>query len=215
MLDLRFDFSDINGYVDMLNSSNSWDELPLFSTMDDTFYNACEKYLTTRINRVKLLRCFTVRCFYSHIQRCFANRIKVKVYPFRRGYGYMLDRGEVHILADLLFKAPHMRYISVLFHETAHVALSQCDSYDELLQLDILFAEKYLKNQYNGLLKTVTPVEFLAQLLANQWMRRVAEQISDPRLKESVGKEIDWMHSKLLLAVDTLNEIRINTLNHT
>lgn len=216
MLRPHFNFSDTDGFVDLLNSPHAWDAFRLDWAAEGVFFSACEKYLLPRINRAPIIRCFTVRYFYSHLQQCFADRIKVKLHPFRRGYGYLLDRGEVHILADLLFKAPHVRFISVVLHETAHVALSQWDSYDKLQQLDVLFAERYLKDQHNGLLKTVTPVEFFAQLLANQWMRAAAELTSDLELKESVKKETDRMRSKLLSATERLSEIQIqNNSLHT
>lgn len=176
--------------------------------MDGVFFYACDRYLLSRVNRVKPIRLFTVRRFYSHIQSCFANPVKVIVHPFKRGYGYMLDRGEVHILADLLFQAPHVSFITVLLHETAHIVLSQSERYGELLQLDATFAETFLKGQYSGSLKTVTPIEFFAQLLADQWLSKVAEQISDVSLKESVQKELDRTRSKLLSAIDILNEIK-------
>lgn len=208
MLDLQFNFSDTDAFVDLLNSPNLWKELPFGRTTDDAFSKACEKYLLSGINRVKVIRGFTVRCFYSHVKTCFSEPVKVKIHPFRSGYGYMLDRGEVHILADLLFKAPQMEFISVLLHETAHIALSQWDCYHKLLQLDALFAEKYFKDQHNSLLSTVTPVEFYAQLLADHWLRQAAARSSGGKWEAPVQKQLQGMQQKLLSAVALLNKIK-------
>ena len=207
MLDLQFNFSDMDAFVDLLNSPDLWKELPFGGTEDDAFYKACNKYLLSGIHRIKVIRGFAVRCFYSRIRTCFSEPVKVKIHPFRSGYGYMLDRGEVHILADLLFQTPQMEFISVLLHETAHIALSQWDCYDKLLQLDALFAEKYFKNQHNSLLRTVTPVEFYAQLLANHWLRQAVALSPGSKWEAPVQKQFQGMQKKLLSAVDLLNKI--------
>ena len=119
----------------------------------------------------------------------------------------MLDCGEVDILSDLLFRTTHEKFISVLLHETAHIVLSQWHSYDKLLQLDLSFAETYLKGQHDPLLKTITPVEFFAQLLADNWTEKLAHQLPNSTLKAALLNELTGMHEKLLSAVDTLNDL--------
>lgn len=211
ILDLYVKFSDLNSFVTLLNDTKSWKELWADPIMEDSFYDACSRYLVSYANRFPLFRCITIRLFFSRVQRCLKSPIKVKIHPFRQGYGYMLDRGEVHILSDLLFRSTHGRFISVLLHETAHIVLSRSESYDKLLQLDLLFAETYLKDQHNELLKTITPVEFFTQQLADHWMEKLVDRIPDSKRKAPISGEISMMQEKLLSAIDTLNKIYANT----
>lgn len=205
---MHFNVPDLDSYIDMLGSSDLWSDLMPAPIMDDVFYDACNKFLASKVNKISALRCLAVWLFYSSIKRkCFDNRLKIKLHPLTKGYAYMLDRGEIHILSDLLFKSTHSWFVSVLLHETAHVVLSQNDSYKRLLQLDVIFAERFFKDQHNEILKIVTPVEFYAQYIADVWTLEIVKRTRNEKFGAAMSGEVDKNRIKLLSAIETLNDI--------
>lgn len=205
---MHFNVSDLNGYIDMLFSPDPWARIDLQIASDDAFFCACRKHLLSPINRLTLARCLTARSFYRSIgTKCLKAPVKVKLHPLTKGYAYMLDRGQVHIGSNLLFRSNQITFVSVLLHETAHVVLSQEPFYNSLLQLDLRFAERFFPGQHNELLKTVTPVEFYAQYITDLWCAELAAQISDKRLKKALSEEIVKSREKLTAAIALLKSI--------
>lgn len=214
MLVLQLDIKDLNAYIDMINCQTEWlDSVRL--TDDEAFYGACEKYLLPKINRLRILRCSNARRFFSQLsERKVISPVKVKVHPFRKGWAYMLDRGEIHLLSDLIYKSGATEFIAVLLHECAHVVLSQTDSYSGLLSLDMQFAQKYLKGQHDELLKAITPVEFFAQLVSLRWFTELSKRSAHQVTKKSLDDEGRKIFQKLDSAVELLNTtIQKNTKN--
>ena len=211
-MDFCVKFSDLDSYVALLGDPQSWTKIQTDPIDADRFCEACKDRLASRANRFPPLRCITVRRFFSRIQdTCLTRPVKVKLHPFQRGYGYMLDRGEIHILSDLLFRSTQGKFIAVLLHETAHLVLSQGASYHRLLQLDLAFAETYLKDRHDECLKAITPVEFFAQQIANRWMEALVARLPQGKLRSCLHRELAMMDKKLSSAIETLNKTYTNT----
>jgi len=202
---LQLHVPDLHGYLDILRCPDNWFDLPIHTTTDALFYETCSKHLLSSANAARIVRIFSVRRFYAVIGKAgFIGQTTIRLHPFKKGYAYMLDRGELHLLSDLLLRSTLADFLSVILHETAHLRISTADSYEQLLQLDLLFAENFLKNRQDTLLKTITPVEFFAQIMSVGWLKELARRIPEGRIQSVLKEETEKAVNKLLSAVSLL-----------
>ena len=126
------------------------------------------------IKSIKRLLSFRARFFF--LRKTFVNGLiaalidSKEFLPFgfcvdknKEVSAYMIDNGDVHISVGAFKKTSPKVFLTVLFHEIAHVYISQQKGYGELKKLDKSFREIYGEKLEND---ACTPIEAYARAAA-------------------------------------------------
>lgn len=119
------------------------------------------------------------------------------LFSFKRK-AFMRDDGKIFLSFGLVHKTKTVRLIAVLWHELAHIYLSQRPFYDELKQFNKLFLQKCKSNIANLL----SPLELCAMDLSIKVLKKTFENENCAEIAEVICEEerkFDVLLEKLAL----------------
>ncbi len=133
-------------------------------------------------------------------------RIKFSVVKKLSVAAYMDDRGSLTMSLGCFFKLSSAGFLIVLFHELAHLLMSECSEYSHLKQLDREFLCKFSSFE-NA--KQLSPVEMAADMIALGFINgMISEKVRTEKKRQQLrGKlcEKNEKHKALLSEIMRLS----------